>query len=89
MIGLGNAIYDQNEPKKAIEYYLQALKLDDNLPDVHYNVANSYFLLGKTTTSIPYYKRAIELNPGKSESFYNLGNAFCVLKQYDDAINSY
>jgi tetratricopeptide (TPR) repeat protein len=59
------------------------------LPDVHYNLANAYFLLGKTTSSIAYYLRSIELNPGKSESFYNLGNAYCVLKKYDDAINAY
>jgi len=78
-----------NEPQKAIDYYLMALKIDDNLPDVHYNLANAYFLMGKTTTSIPYYKKAIDLNPGKSESFYNLGNAYCVLKQYDDAIAAY
>jgi tetratricopeptide (TPR) repeat protein len=68
---------------------LQTLKIEEKLPDVHYNLANAYFLLGQTTTSIPYYLRSIELNPGKSESFYNLGNAYCVLKKYDDAINAY
>jgi len=25
------------------------LKIDKNLPDVHYNLANVYFLLGKTS----------------------------------------
>jgi tetratricopeptide (TPR) repeat protein len=55
LIGLANALYDLNEPLKAIDHYLTALQIDDNLPDVHYNLANAYFLLGKTTTSIPYY----------------------------------
>jgi tetratricopeptide (TPR) repeat protein len=74
---------------KSAVYYLQALQIDENPPDVHYNLANSYFLLGKTTTLIPYYQKAIDLNPDKSESHYNLGNAFYVLKEYDEAINSF
>lgn len=49
LIGLGNAEYDLNEPQKAIDQYSLALKIDKNLPDVHYNLANVYFLLGKTS----------------------------------------
>ena len=74
--------------KRAV-YYFQALQSDENLPDVHYNLANSCFLLGKTTTSIPHYQKAIDLNLNKSESHYNFGNAFCVPKEYDEAINSF
>jgi tetratricopeptide (TPR) repeat protein len=65
------------------------LNIDDNLPDVHYNIANAYSLLGKTTTAIPHYLKSIKLKPGKSETFYNLGNAYCVIKNYEEAISAF
>lgn len=44
LIGLGNAYYDACKPEDAIATYIKALTFDNNIPDVHYNLANALFL---------------------------------------------
>jgi tetratricopeptide (TPR) repeat protein len=41
LIGLANAKYDMGAPMQAIEYYEKAIKIDDDISDVFYNLANA------------------------------------------------
>ena len=86
---MGNALYDMGKPEDAVTYYSKALEQDQELSDVHYNLANTLYMLQQTDRAIEHYKKAIELNPDKSETYYNLGNAFCVVNRFAEAISVY
>lgn len=45
LIGLANAKYDMGDTKEAIENYQKVLEIDDEIPDVYYNLANAQYLI--------------------------------------------
>ena len=45
-----------NEPQEAVENYKKALTLDSKQSDVHYNLGNALYLLGKTDDAILHSK---------------------------------
>lgn len=73
----------------AAKYYERVIKLDNNIADVHYDLANSYFNEQVVDKAIEHYQRAIELSPQKVEYFYNLGNALSMGEKYQEAIEQY
>ena len=42
---MGNALYDMGQPEQAVIYYGKALEQDKDLSDVHYNLANTLYML--------------------------------------------
>ena len=46
LIGIANAYYDMEDSDKAIEFYNKVIKIDDEIADVYYNMANAYYLKG-------------------------------------------
>lgn len=63
--------------------------MDASLADVHYNIANAYFLTESFDEALDHYKRAIGLNESKPESYYNMGNAYSKLGSYQEAVDAY
>ena len=63
--------------------------MDDSQADVHYNIANAYFLTEQFDDALEHYRRAIALNDSKPESHYNMGNAYCKLGSYQEAVDAY
>jgi tetratricopeptide (TPR) repeat protein len=55
LIGLGNALYDMGQPEKAVIQYRKALEQDNDLSDVHYNLANTLYMLQQTEEAITHY----------------------------------
>ena len=62
------------------------MAIDNEQPDVHYDLANAYFNTNQIDKSIIHYQKAIDLNPTRVEYFYNLGNSLSLLENYEDAI---
>lgn len=59
----GNRLSDQKEYDKALEEYLQAERLCEEFPELHYNMGWLYSKLGASEEAIEHLKRYINLKP--------------------------
>ena len=67
----------------------QALNLEPNYAEVHYNLGVTLRELDKIEEAIKSYKKAISIKNAYPNAHFNLGNALLSLKQYDDAIKHF
>src|SRR5579863_1274217 len=73
---------------KAKQYYLQALGLRSDSPDVHYGLATVFFQLRELTSAAHHFKEVTRLDPLRAGAYINLGAVQNMLQEYDDAITS-
>ena len=73
----------------AVTKYKQALVLNSNYAEVHYNLGVTFRKLNKIEESLKSYKNAISIKNEYPDAHYNLGNTLFSLKQYDGAIKHY
>ncbi len=74
-----NALWDgqkYTDPKKAIEYLSNAIKLQPDYASAYYNRGNAYYGLGQYQRAIKDYSEAIRLKPNDVDSHYNRANAY-------------
>jgi hypothetical protein len=76
----------QNE--QARQFYLQALGLRSDLPNVHYGLATVCFLLNDLTSSAYHFKEVTRLDPLRAGAYVNLGAVYNRLDQLDDAVTA-
>ena len=55
--------------------YEEAIRLDPQNADAHYNKGNALSELGHYEEAVAAYKEAIRLNPEHADAHYNKGNA--------------
>ncbi|MBI4437286.1 MAG: tetratricopeptide repeat protein [Candidatus Omnitrophica bacterium] len=74
LVSQGNAFYTQNDFRKALEIYQEALLQAEDLSKakVHYNLGNTYYHLGQLENALREFKEALRLNPNDENSKYNL-----------------
>ncbi len=75
--------------QKALGAALQAQRLNDALPEVHFSLGNVYNASGKTVEAIAELKRALELAPNSDDGYRGLGKAYLTLGQKDQALHAY
>jgi len=75
--------YERGDFKESRDM-LVSLKKDN--PIYYYNLANSYYKLGRYKLAILYYKRAFGSGVGEPARLHNLGNSYFKLKEYKNAI---
>ena len=75
--------------EKALGAALQAQRLNDNLPEVHFSLGNVYKASGKTAEAITELKRAVELAPNSDDGYRGLGTAYLTLGQKEQALQAY
>ncbi len=69
--------------------YLEALKLEPNVPEHYNSIGDAYYAVGENQRAIDAFTKAMDLGL-KSAAYYNYrGNAYHALKQYDRAIEDY
>ena len=73
----------------AVTKFKQALILDPNYAEVHYNLGVTLRELGQIEEAIKSYKNALRIKNAHPNAHYNLGNALLILKQYDDALEHF
>jgi tetratricopeptide (TPR) repeat protein len=56
MVGKANTLYEIGQHEEAIQYYMKALKINNEIPDVFYNLANALFMTKDIDKAIVYYK---------------------------------
>ncbi|MCM8774210.1 MAG: tetratricopeptide repeat protein [Candidatus Omnitrophica bacterium] len=86
---ISNALAE-DDLNKAIEAYLQLLKLQPYNSHIHYNLAILYLQIGYYWEASQYLLSALELNPNDSDAYYNLGIIYEIfLNDKDKAIACY
>jgi tetratricopeptide (TPR) repeat protein len=86
------ALWDRKkhtDPKKAIEYLSNAIKLKPDYTDAYNNRGNAYANLGQHQRAIEDYNKAISLEPDDATAYYNRGLAYANLGQQQRAIEDF
>ena len=81
--------YEKKEFERAIQAYLNAIKLKPDNFKAYYNLGLVYAELGEYGNEIQAYIKALELNPDFIEADYNLGNSYLKLGENDKAIQTF
>jgi predicted Zn-dependent protease len=76
----------QGEHEQARQWYLQALGLKSDSPDVHYGLATVCFLLNDMPSAAYHFKEVTRLDPLRAGAYINLGAVYNRLEQIEDAI---
>ncbi len=67
----------------AMKHYQQAIDLDHNLIDAHYNLANSFQLLGEDDKAYEKFLDVLSLDPDHVRANMNLANLFIKRNRFD------
>ncbi|MCT7993487.1 tetratricopeptide repeat protein, partial [Laspinema olomoucense] len=86
---LGTIAAQEGDNLGAIAWYQQGVKIHPNVPEFHYNLANSLKLEGQQAEAIAHYQQAITLRPNYTKAFYNLGNLYLEGGEIQAAIAQY
>ncbi|MCT7990632.1 tetratricopeptide repeat protein [Laspinema sp. D6] len=86
---LGTIAAQEGDNLGAIDWYQQGVKIHPNVPEFHYNLANSLKLEGQPAEAIAHYQQAITLRPNYTKAFYNLGNLYLEGGEIQAAIAQY
>lgn len=78
-----------SDPRKAIEYLDEAIKIQPNLAEAYNNRGNAYGDLKQHERAIEDYNEAIRIKPKYAHAYYNRGLTYSDLKQYDRALEDY
>lgn len=79
LIALGNAYFDANQPRKAIDVYAKALAIDPKNADVRTDMAIMYRNLKDYDRAVQEFRQAAKDNPGHVNSLFNIA----IVMQYD------
>jgi tetratricopeptide (TPR) repeat protein len=77
------------DPKKAIEYLDNAIKLQKNNAETFNKRGTAYYNLGQFQRAVEDVSEAIRLKPNHFLAYNNRGNAYANLGQYQKAIADY
>jgi len=87
---LGNIYYREKKLlDKAKDYLLEAIKMDKNNYDAHFDLASIYFEQESYDKAIEEYKIAINLNPNAPEAYRGLGGACGDSGKYPEAVENF
>ena len=92
----GKELFRDDQDAEAVLSFMEAVRLDPDLPEAHFRLALGYESLGKTEEAESEYKKAVEVykkylreNDNDAEAHYNLGQTYAGLGQYSEAIREY
>lgn len=75
--------------EEAMKHYIKSIKLDENKPEVFYNLGNAFCIKENFKDAIRCYKKSIKLDPKNFETYFNLGNSYFVIGWYKEALECY
>lgn len=85
----GNAAYQAEDYRRAIEHFNKALEFDDQAPDIYYNLGLAYYRAGDYEDAVTAYQHAIGLDPSFADAELNLALAYDKLYKAELAHNAY
>jgi len=84
-LGIARAMSGYRE--LALPAFEQAIKLEPNLPDAHYNLALTLEGLGNDSDAIDSYQKVVDLDPGRPDALCGLGGIYAATGQYEKALS--
>ncbi len=85
---LGNAYRKQKTEGKAIESYIEAIKLDPNMVEPHINLGMIYLNRKQVNDAILQFREVVRIRPEDYETHYFLGRSYMRNNQIEQAIDS-
>jgi Flp pilus assembly protein TadD len=92
----GKELYRNDQDAEAVLAFLEAVRLDPDLPEAHFRLGLGYESLGKQEEAEAEYKKAVEgykkyldEHGDDAEAHYALGQTYANLGQYSEAIREY
>jgi len=86
---LGNALAREGKYREALVHFTAARDLLPGRSENHNQIANIYFIFGRTNEAIDEWRSAIELDPKNFEALFNLAQALELAGKKDDAVIYY
>lgn len=86
---LGILYMDKGELKKALEYLLQSIEINNKYTLSHVSIGNLYFERKNMKECIKHFKEALKLTPKEVQALVGLGNSYFQLKKPGEAIKYY
>ena len=86
---LGILYMDKADHKRALEYLLQSIEINQKYPLSRISIANVYLDKGNLKDSIKHFKEALKLSPDDIQALVGLGNAYFKLKKPGESIKLY
>ena len=88
-VNQGSQLLEQGKPAEAVQVLTEALRLNAEDEDVHYNLGLALARLGKVEEAIREYREALRIFPDYAEAHNNLGNVLVRAGQADEAITHF
>ena len=88
-IAKGFDLHKKGKIDESLEYYHQALMIDDKNPQLLFLIGNAYLQKNNLRDSIAFFKKTINLDRNNIGAYNNLGGALQILKKYEKAIDIY
>lgn len=86
---MGYTLFMQERDEEALEYFKDALVLDDANPFTHQAMASIYRKTEEFSLAQEHLERAIEFNPQDRTNYYNYGNLLVDMQEFDKAKEMY
>ena len=64
--------------EEAIDHYSEALRIEPNLPEAHYNLGNALMRQGRTEEAMGHYYKTLRIDPDHLGAHYNVGVALAM-----------
>ena len=90
LFNISGAFHKSNgQLEEAVKKFSQALSLNSNYAEAHYNLGVTLRELGQIDAAIQSYQNAIAVKNDYPDAHNNLGNAFLDLKRFDTAVEHF
>jgi tetratricopeptide (TPR) repeat protein len=86
---MGDAAYAAGDNPQALKYYRQALDLDPEDPQGHYNLAEMYYDTDDLSGAETECREALRLDPGFAYAYLTLGNIYLDQEEPHKALHSF
>jgi len=87
--GMGRALLIQNKVAESKPYFVQAIRLNDDLWRSHNCLGMVYDREGRQEAAVAAYKKAIALNPDDGSIYNNLGMSYLQVEAYMKALKAF
>ena len=85
----GDRFLNKRDPEKALEYYEEAINIDNQCAEAWYKKGNVLSKIKEYEKALEVYEKAVDMRPTYAEAWYKKGNILSNLKRYEEALEVY